>query len=309
MRRRIVSLFSALLIAALMLPAAVMSAAADEKTVLSQNDVDPTHSGIADFFDSEDGMFTDEEEADIDEVIRACAQKLQMNIVVYISNQYLSESQAEIFADDTYDEYYGEDTDGVFYYMDLSGQSPAHDYISTSGKAVLLYQDHIEDIFSVMDTYLPPSTVSDYSTYKDSISSGIQQFTVLLEEYYNEGVSDPFAYYYDESSGKYFYFKDGEYMMGEGKPRSAKLLMWVISAVAGLIVGLIVYFASKSRYKFKSSANPGVYVSKNDTRFAVRNDTFIRTYTTRTKIESSDSRGGGGGHSYSGGHGGGGHSR
>ena len=31
---------------------------ADEKTVLSQNDVDPTHSGIADFFDSEDGMFT-----------------------------------------------------------------------------------------------------------------------------------------------------------------------------------------------------------------------------------------------------------
>ena len=129
MRRRIVSFFAALLVAALMLPVSVLSASADEKTVLSQNDVDPTHSGIADFFDSEDGMFTDEEEADIDEVIRKCAENLQMNIVVYISNQRLSESQAEIFADDTYDEYYGEDTDGVFYYMDLSGQSPAHDYI------------------------------------------------------------------------------------------------------------------------------------------------------------------------------------
>ena len=309
MRRRIVSFFAALLVAALMLPVSVLSASADEKTVLSQNDVDPTHSGLADFFESEDGMFTDAEEEDINEVIRKCAENLQMNIVVYISNQRLSESQAEIFADDMYDEYYGEDTDGVFYYMDFSGQSPAHDYISTSGKAVLLYQDHIEDIFSVMDTYLPPSSVSDYSSYKDNIGNGIKQFTVLLEKYYSEGVSDPFAYYYDESSGKYFYFKDGQFMMGEGKPRSVKLLMWVISSVTGFIVGLIVYFANKARYKFKSSANPGVYVSKNDTVFTRKIDTFLHTHTSRVRIESSSGGGGGGGHSHSGGHGGGGHSR
>lgn len=259
------------------------------------------------FYDNAD-LFSDKEEEEITKRIRDTAQKLEMNIIVFAAGsdyRYLSDYETEKFSDDNYDIYCNPDTDGVFYYMDFSGKKPAYDYISTSGKAVLFYQDYIEDIFNTLTPYLPSSGM-DYSYYKEDIKKAIDVFLDELSSYHGKKL-----YYYDADSEKYIYYKGDELVITTTKPLRARLKAFIFALPIGLIVAVIYYFVVKSKYKFKASTDPSVYVSSNNTRFIHREDRFIRTYTHRTKIESSSGgggRSGGGGHS-GGGHGGGGHHR
>lgn len=246
---------------------------------------------------------------DITELIQQTSEELQMNIYVYIagsSDYNKSDYEIETFADSYYDEIFGEETDGVFYYIDLSGRSPAYDYISTSGKAVLLYQKNIDNIFSQLDNYLP---ASGQTVYSEDIENAIEEFLNLLKRYSNK-IPSSMEYYYDESSGKYMFMKNGEFLVSRNKPITYNLFFMGICIIIGLVTTVIVYFVTKHRYKFKKSQNSMVYVKNEKTVFNKNIDMFIRTYTTKHKIETSSSSGsrGGGGHS-GGGHGGGGHHR
>lgn len=246
---------------------------------------------------------------DITELIQQTSEELQMNIYVYIagsSDYNKSDYEIETFADSSYDEIFGEETDGVFYYIDLSGRSPAYDYISTSGKAVLLYQKNIDNIFSQLDNYLP---ASGQTVYSEDIENAIEKFLNLLKSYSNK-IPSSIEYYYDESSGKYMFMKNGEFLVSRNKPITYNLFFMGICIIIGLVTTVIVYFVTKHRYKFKKSQNSMVYVKNEKTVFNKNIDMFIRTYTTKHKIETSSSSGsrGGGGHS-GGGHGGGGHHR
>ncbi len=247
----------------------------------------------------------------LEKLVQETSEKLRMNIYIYIAgdaDRYRSDYEIECFADDFYDELYGEDTDGVFYYMDLSGRSPAYDYISTSGKAVLIYQKNIKKMFDNINKYLPPS---GQTVYAEDIQNAVQAFLSVLDSYGNTKPK-PFEYYHDESSGKYMFMKNGEFVVSEHKPFLFNIALLAVCIVAGLIVAVIVFFVTKYRYRFKKSQNSSVYVKRDKTVFSRKTDTFIRTYTTKRKIEtnSGGSRsGGGGGHSHSGGHGGGGSHR
>ena len=246
---------------------------------------------------------------DITELIQQTSEELQMNIYVYIagsSDYNKSDYEIETFADSSYDEIFGEETDGVFYYIDLSGRSPAYDYSSTSGKAVLLYQTNIDNIFSQLDNYLP---ASGQTVYSEDIENAIEEFLNLLKRYSNK-IPSSMEYYYDESSGKYMFMKNGEFLVSRNKPITYNLFFMGICIIIGLVTTVIVYFVTKHRYKFKKSQNSMVYVKNEKTVFNKNIDMFIRTYTTKHKIETSSSSGsrGGGGHS-GGGHGGGGHHR
>ena len=42
----------------------------------------------------------------------------------------------------TYEELYGMNTDGVFLYLDMSGEASLFDYLSTSGKGQFYYTDN-----------------------------------------------------------------------------------------------------------------------------------------------------------------------
>lgn len=81
----------------------------------------------------------------------------------------------------------------------------------------------------------------------------------------------------------------------------------MIGAVIGLIAAVIMFFAVKSHYKFKSRPSSLQYVSFDQVQYGQPSDVFIRQYQVRTKIESSSGggRSGGGGGSSSGGGGGG----
>ncbi len=263
------------------------------------------------FFDNT-GMVKNPDE--ITEIVQETAEKLEMNIFIYAagdSDRYRSDYEIECFADDFFDEIYGENADGVFYYMDLSGRSPAYDYISTSGKAVLIYQKKIEDMFDYINKYLPSS---QQTVYAEDIQNAVQAFLSILKTY-SDIQPNPFEYYHDKSSGKYMFMKNGEFVVSEHKPIIFNILVLAVCLVAGLIVSVIVFFVTKSRYKFKKSQNSNVYVKHEKTVFRRSTDTFLRTYTTKHKIETSSnngsrsSGGSGGGHSHSGGHGGGGRHR
>ncbi len=98
-------------------------------------------------------------------------------------------------------------------------------------------------------------------------------------------------------------------MISKEPPLRKRLTILLFALPAGAVAAIIYYFSIKSTYKFKASMNPNVYVSSEDTRFVRREDRFIRTYTTKTKIETSSGGGHGGGGGGGGGHGGGGSHR
>ncbi len=289
-----------LLMTLIMLPVMPISASASENYHQGWNG----DASASRFIDNVD-FFSDSEEAEINKKVQETAEKLEMNIIVLAAGyEYnMSDEQTEIFCDSSYDTTYGNDTDGVFFFMDFTGKKPAYDYISTSGKAVLFYQDYIDEIFDAVNSYLPSSN-SDYTQHTDEIEEGIYCFLGQLSEYQGSK-----SYYYDSDSGKYFQYKDGKLIITTSKPLRARLKALVAALPIGAIAGLIFFFATKSAYKFKNSANPNVYVSHEDTRFIHREDRFIRTYTRKTKIESSSGGRSGGGGGGGGGHGGGGSHR
>ncbi len=262
--------------------------------------------------EDERGIF-DDNQSDLDELnqmIRDTSEKLRMNILIFAAGTPRNDEATVIFADDSYDEIFGEDTDGVFYYLDLSGKYGLCDHISTSGEAVLKYEKNIDSIFYALDAYLPKS---GEEVREEDIHDAIVAFLGQLEKYADHHPTT-FEYYHDEASGKYFHYSGGELKITKTKPLILYVKPFFMSLAVNFVIMLIVYLIIKSHYKFKSSADPVVYVSTTASRFTQRSDMLTRTYTDKTRIQSSSGggsghRSGGGGHSHSGGHGGGSHHR
>ncbi len=300
MKKLLIILFTAFTL----LPVSMLTASA--KTYERGWSGDSSKSKIIDNY----GFFNDDMLKSMNMLVEQSSEELEMNICIFIADDSyrMTDYETECFADDTYDKMYGEDSDGVFYFMDFTGEQPAYDYISTSGKAVLFYESCKEDIFDAIAPNLPPSGLGDYSGYSDDITNAVKQFLTQLDYYYN---NTNLKYYHDTSSDKYFYYKNNELVISDKPPFVKRLKILIFALPAGLVTALIYFFATKGKYKFKASANPVVYVSHDETKFNQRDDRFIRTYTTKSKIEnnSGGSNGNSGGHSSSGGHGGGGRHR
>lgn len=237
------------------------------------------------------GIFDEDELDELNELVQETAEETELYLMIYISDTFLPEESAEVFAGDTYEEIFGEDTDGALYYMDLAEGPYAYDYISTHGKGILLYQNNIDRMLDVIYNYMPST---GETVYADEIYTAIE---VICEQFAEYGNDEPgfFSYGYDSYTGNYVYYRDGKTVVSAAKPLPALVKPMFIGLIVGIIAALLTYFTTKSRYKFKSSCNPGVYVSNENTKFTQRDDHFIRTYTTKTKIESSSggSRGGG----------------
>lgn len=302
--KQIISAWITMLAVMVILPMSVLNAGAAENMHKGWDG----NSGKSGLWDGA-GLYDSSEYMEISELISRYSQKLEMNIFIYIGgkNDRMSDAQTQVFSDHYYENTFGQYTDGIFYFMDFTGKSPAYDYMFMSGRAVLQYDSHRDSIFNYLDNWLPSSGKEDYSVYKDDIRDAIEAFLERLD-YYSD--ASPKDNYYDSGNGEYYYYKGKELYITSAMPVSYRLRPLVFAVPIGIIAAVIYYFVMKSTYKFKPSANPSVYVSSEETRFKRREDRFIRTYTTKTKIESSSSGGGGGGGHSGGGHGsGGGHHR
>lgn len=243
----------------------------------------------------------------LNEEIKEYSERMQMNICVFIAgpDHRMSDSAEVQFCKDEYTERFGADTDGVFFFIDMSGKKPAYDYLATSGKAILFYQENVDDILDSACTFLPSSdSYSADADYHADVSFAIREFWHQLEkyrDYFRAGLK----YYYDSNTRKYIYYFNGELRITKFKPPAIYLRALLIALVGGGITNLITFFVAKRNYKFKSKTNPNIYLSKEESRFSTKDDIFLRTHTSKSHIPQS-SGGSGGGHRSGGGFSGGG---
>lgn len=246
--------------------------------------------------------------------LQTAADKTNMNVGVILGVQNRSDLTIETAAKSSYTELFGNNTNGLLYYIDLKGQSP-YDYIATRGMGQFYYtnsatNDRISDIFTAVDPYLYPAGSED-------VAGAVMQFAEEVEYYYNAGIPDRYYYYDDETRMYYSIGDDGKVLATTGKPyRDSGTIVGTVILFTGigLLVAVIVFFAVKSRYKFKYSLSPTNYVNRKNVEFYNQYDNHVHTHTSKVHLnsDSGGSRSGGshhsGGHS-SGGFGGGGHHR
>ena len=165
--------------------------------------------------------------------------------------------------------------------------STQYDYISTCGMGQFYYtnsddSNRVDDMLVAMHSAL---VAGDYPQV-------VEQFCQQLVQYKNQGV--PKGYYtYNSGSKTYMYLDDNGKLIGADRLPFEWGLWIFIASIVGAGVALVVYFSIKSQYKFKTTPSPTTYVCHNKVKMDVQTDTFLREYTTKTKIETSSGGGGG----------------
>lgn len=262
-----------------------------QKNLREEFDGDTSLSGIIDDY----GFYDDDKLDELDELIQDTAEEIEMNVIVYLSGAsgyYRTDDDIDDYAAQRYDDICGKDTDGVFLYLDICGKSPAYDLLSCSGKAGIIYGRDVVSIVETANSELPPS---GHSISENQLDSAIETFCYTIQSRYENYKPNSFRWEHDKYTGKYFYYKNGEFYVTKKAPPVLRLIILGVASVIGAVIAIICYYAIRSKYKFKTSANPGIYVAHGETHFTEQSDTFIRSYVTKRKIESSSSSGGGGG--------------
>lgn len=266
--------------------------------------------------DEGDFLSDAEFQAAMDELQEA-ADKSGMYVALWIGDSVIgndSDADTIAFCDDTYEDLFGINTDGVFLYLDMSGAPSLFDYLSTSGKGQFYYTDsedynRVGTIIQEVEEHLPRG--------EEDLPAAIHSFCYNLEYYADQGVPTDKYYTYNKDTGKYLIMQDDQVQEVSELPKEyTATLSWgtiiVIAIVIGLITGISSLLSIRKRYQFKTAGSMQNYLITNDVQYLQRTDRYLRTYTSRTKISSESSGGGGGGggssHSSSSGgsHGGGG---
>ena len=245
--------------------------------------------------------------------LQKTADKTGMNIAVVCGIEQLSDIAIESFCDKSCIELFGENSDSILYYMDLKGNSPC-DHITTRGMAQFYItnsddsRNRIDLIFDALDSYL-------YPIGKEDVSGAILEFADQVEYWYDAGIPDRY-WVYDDQYHEYLHVENGQIIHTKQNPYpNRQVVVWagIIGGVIGLLIAVIAYYSVKNAYQFKYELSPTNYINKRRVQYHNQYDRFVRTNTTRTRIESDNRGGGGGGHSggghSSGGSGGGSHHR
>lgn len=250
--------------------------------------------------------------------LKTAADETGMNVGLYLSASNRSQSGTEDFTKSLNENVFGEDSDSVMYYIDLSGASSVNDFIASSGTAQLyitdsgntdyddepIYGNRIDNIFYSNDENLVKGN--------ENIVEAAKLYCSKLISYKNKGMVEG-SFYYSNKTGKYYAAKNGEVveksMMQINISRIGSSLF--IGLFVGLIIWVIIFLVVKQRYKFRSTPSAAVYTGQNDIIFHKRSDVFIRKYTTRVNVSDNNhhSHGTSRSRSHGGSHGGGGHRR
>ena len=261
------------------------------------------------YYSDESRRFTKDQKQQITDLLKDTSKKIGFNLAVYTAGYDRTDTQVENFTENGAKEIFGLDTPNgtVFLYVDLDGFSDAYDTMYCYHQPFLYYTsdlfgNRIDKILQAMQTKFPKS---GEEIYFEDIYAGLQEYCRQLVKYKQTGMEEG-CYYYDSDIQKYI-------LVRGGKMVQTKMVNWqfplLIALILGVIVFLSVYFGVKQEYKFKSSASVSTYTSGNSTHFNVKNDIFLGSHVTKTRIESSSHNGGGSHHSSSfhgGGHSGGG---
>lgn len=242
-----------------------------------------------------DNFLSAEDQDAINDMIRETSREIDMYVAVCVLNEsgeLYSDAGAEAYADNLYDEKfntpYGKETDGVLLLLNM----PTHYiYISTCGLGELYYyngsaDDRIDVMWNNLVNYMRSE---DYT-------GAVNQFCSDLKNYKEKGMPKN-AYTYNYGTGKYAYSYKGELCFSDKLPWwfGYKLELWLpLGLIFGILTAVIAAAVVNSKYKLVKSLDASNYISKKDTHYLVKDDIFLRTHTTKTRIDTDGGRSGGG---------------
>jgi len=210
---------------------------------------------IYDFAD----LFTDNEEALLYNKVNNYISKSNLDMAI-VTIDYNPKNSAMNYADDFYDYNYfgtGSTHDGVLFLIDMDTREM---YISTTGEAILVYDDNrIDKILD--DTYIKISN-KDYYGCAD-------KFVEKAEHYFILGIPSSNLDSTIDSNGDYIY---DEY--GSSYDVEAFLVFLVIS----FVIALIIVFIMKGKHRtIKKATSAWAYM--HNPAFTYIDDSFLTTNT------------------------------
>lgn len=221
-------------------------------------------------------LLTEEEEQKLYEMASDYISKYNMDMVLVTINENpygLSERSTELYAQDFYDYNnfgIGNTYDGIIFLIDMSNRYP---YISTTGEAILTYDD--ERVDAMHDSAYDYLASAEY--YK-----AFEAYVEKASNYAASGVPESNKYYCID--------KDGEYYKCKSEPKKVNWLVTILASCFGSFVPLLIHLRKYRGIKLATNANS--YLKS--TVMTNESDTFLTTFTTRTR-RSSDSGGHSGG--------------
>ena len=214
-------------------------------------------------------LFTSSEEKDLYDNIQNFIEEANMDMAIVTIDDN-NKSSSEAYADDFYDYNdfgIGNEYDGILFLIDMDNRNM---WISTTGKAIDLFQSDVESILDSCYTY---------------ISS---------EDYYNCGLT-----FINSTNDSY-----------KGSIAAGWIIGFGLAIIISLIIPTVFCLVKKSKHKaIKLADDADSYLDKSSISITNSQDIFVRTHTTKI-AKPTDTGGSGGSHSGSSGisHGGGGRS-
>ncbi|MBP3916873.1 MULTISPECIES: TPM domain-containing protein [unclassified Clostridium] len=207
-------------------------------------------------------LLSQSEKNELIEDIENFREKYNMDAVIVTSNDLEGKTPRD-YADDYYDYNgygLGNNKSGLLLLIDMDDGKIS---ISTSGDAIEYFTDNRID-----------SIISDISKY---LSNGeyfhaCNIFLTDIQYYMDSGVPE----------GQYTYSEE------ENTLKVGLIALGVAAIVASITCIIVV-----NSYKNAKSVSSVNYVDNNSIVFTRRRDTFVNTFTTKTKIEKNNSSGGG----------------
>lgn len=215
-------------------------------------------------------LFTEAEEQTLYENITSAINKTNLDIVVVTINDN-DKNSAMVYADDFYD-YNGfglnESFDGILLLIDMDTREL---WISTTGEAILLFDDNRIDI--MLDNIYDYVADGDY--YKGALS-----FVNAIKSYKDDGIPE---------------INDGYYVDSDGNIKRKNSINWPVAIIGALIISGVTIAILISKHKMVVLAKyANDYLDQNNIRMYAPIDTFLTTHTAIVKINHNSGNNGGG---------------
>ncbi len=224
---------------------------------------------IYDFAD----LLTDTQESALYNDIVDFIENHNMDMVVVTINENNKYSAMD-YADDFYDYNnfgIGSTHDGLLLLIDMDTREV---WISTTGEAILMYNDARID--TILDYVQPKLKSKNYS-------SAVSNFIHYANNYANNGIPSGNKNSYIDSDGEYVYRNNKDFF-------EILINNFQIVIIGAVICTAIFISIGVSKHRNVKKANRAIlYVDKDSINLTGKKDTFIRSNTTKTKIEHESS--------------------
>ena len=214
-------------------------------------------------------VLTSDEEDKLKNEVNKYIDEYNMDMVL-VTVKHHEKFNTKEYAQDFYDynEFgVGDTNDGIIFVIDFTfGYTDV--YISTTGKAILIYDDYRID--NMLDNIAVKKNDGNFAM--------LESFIKDSSRYAKAGIPDSNSKYEIDINGNYVY---------------KKALPWVFIIIVSLLVPTITIIVLINKNKMvRKSVDANYYLKDGSLKIKSRNDMFVTTHTTSVRINDDSSSGG-----------------